>query len=281
MRLAARAEAPPHASVLPHVPAPAPEATDDPLVAVLLPPQMADLSSRADARVTEVRARTGQSVKQGDVIVAFDQRSRAHELAIAQAELRVLAADASVASSELASATTRAGRRSGTVDVGGRSYGLVSAEEEVQSRAEVESARARSTAASARIAEQSARVEQLRLALQQSDLRAPFDGVVSWLTFQPGMTAHAGEVVARIVGGKGLRARIAVPEAATALLSMHHVRLRWSGREADAVVAQVTTEPEPASRMFFVDADVDAADRLCGGDCYAMAGRPVEARLLP
>jgi multidrug efflux pump subunit AcrA (membrane-fusion protein) len=287
MRLASHGEvalgAPsPSASPSPSpAPAAALDATDDALVAVLLPPQMADLSSRTDARVIDVRARVGQAVKEGDVIVAFDQRSRAHDLAIAQAELRVLRADANVAGSEVAVATTRAGRRSGTIDVGGRSYGLVSAEEEVQSRAEVDTARARATAASARIAEQSARVEQLRLAMQQSDLRAPFSGIVSWLTFQPGMTAHADEVVARVVGGKGLRVRIAVPEAATPLLSMHHARLAWSGHEAGAVVAQVTAEPEPASRMFLVDADVVGAERLCEGDCYAMAGRSVKARLLP
>src|SRR6185312_9810684 len=111
LRLASRGEAlaappPPPA---PPPPAAAPAAEE--LVAVLLPPQMADLSTRADARVTGVRARVGESVRQGDVIVAFDQRARKHDLEIAEAQLRVLRADSTVASSELAVATTRAGRR--------------------------------------------------------------------------------------------------------------------------------------------------------------------------
>jgi multidrug efflux pump subunit AcrA (membrane-fusion protein) len=243
---------------------------------------MADLSTSADAKVVAVHAKVGESVKRGDVIVAFDLRARQHDLEMAQAQLRVLRADASVASSDLAVATTRAGRRSGSIDVAGHSYALVSAEEQAQSRAEVDSAKARATAASARIAEQSARVEQLHLALRESDLRAPFDGIVSWLTFEPGMTAHAGEVVARVVGGgAGLRARIAVPETSAAVLPLRHARLTWEGHAVRATVAHVTAEAEPASRVFLVDADVEVPEALCTGNCYALAGRPVWATLVP
>jgi len=251
-------------------------------VGVLLPPQMANLSPRADGKVLEVRANAGQAVRKGDVIVAFDLRERRHELAIAEAQLKIARAEAAGAGSDYLAARKRAARRNATVDVGGQAVALVSGEESAQSHFEAASAGAKAASAAAHIVEMKARVEQLRVALQESELRAPFDGVVSSMAFEPGMTARTGDTVARIVGGRGLRARIAVPEEAAALLTSKHARIALDDKVILATLDHTSAEPEPASRAFVVEGNVvDAIAASCDNGCAAFAGRPVRAILEP
>lgn len=249
-------------------------------VGVLLPQQMANLSPLAEGKVLEVRVKLGQHVKQGAVLVVFDARGRQQALAMAEAQLKVARAEAFAASSDFSAARKRAERRNATVDVGGKAVALVSGEEAAQSKAEAQGAGARAASASAHIAEQTARVEQLRLALEETEMRAPFEGVVTALNFEPGTTTHPGDVVARVVGGEGLRVRIAVPEEAAAALANRRARLTFDDRTLFAVIDQVAPEVEPASRSFLVEGNVSLADN-CGGSCSSLAGRVIRATLNP
>jgi multidrug efflux pump subunit AcrA (membrane-fusion protein) len=127
-----------------------------------------------------------------------------------------------------------------------------------------------------------AKIEQLRIAIEESELRAPFDGVVSAVNFEPGMMAHPGDTVARIVGGQGLRARIAVPEESGSLLRATRARLTYDDQTLVATVTHVTSEPEPASRAFVIEADIPALTSSCGvgaTGCAALSGRAVRASL--
>jgi RND family efflux transporter MFP subunit len=254
-------------------------------VGVLLPPQMANLSPRADGKVLEQRAKAGQPVRAGDVIVAFDLRERQHDLAIAEAQLKVARAEAAGAGSDYMAAHKRAARRNASVDIGGgQRVALVSGEESAQAHFEAQSAGAKAASAAAHIAEQKAKVDQLRLALQESELRAPFDGIVSSVYFEPGMTAHTGDIVARIVGGQGLRARIAVPEEAASLLKSRHATITLDEKTLTATIDQVTPEAEPTTRAFVIEGNVDlsGAQAACGGvGCASLAGRPMRAVLTP
>jgi multidrug resistance efflux pump len=165
------------------------------------------------------------------------------------------------------------------VDVGGREIPLVSGEEAAQARTEVDGAAARTASARAKIAEQHARFEQLRVALDEAALRAPFDGVVTGLNFDPGTTVHAGDAVARVVGGAGLRARIAVPEEAGGLVHRTRARVEVDGRALYVNIDQVAEEVEPASRAFVLEGPVEAC-RESPTDCNILAGRAVRAWLL-
>jgi RND family efflux transporter MFP subunit len=248
-------------------------------VAVLLPPRMAELSPRAERKVLAVRVDAGQAVAKGTVIVAFDLRQSRHELAIAQAQLDAARADAARANAELAAANGRVSRRDATVEIRGRAVPLVSGEEATQARFDAAGARARAVVAAARVGEHRAHVDQLRLALEENELRAPFDGIVSAVNVEPGTTARPGDVVARVVGGRGLRARIAVPEEAASLLSAARARLIVDGLTRVATVQHVTPEPEPAARVFIVEAAIDGLESACVSGCAALAGRTVRASL--
>jgi multidrug efflux system membrane fusion protein len=250
-------------------------------VGVLLPSQMANLTPRTDGKIVSVLRKVGQAVVKDDVIVGFDLRERKHELAVESAQLKAARADAASAAADLAFASKRAARRSTTVDIGGEHIALVSGEEAAQARSEAQSARARSASAAAHITEHEARVEQLMLAVEESEIRAPFDGVVSSVNFEAGMTAHPGDVVARVVGGRGLRVRIAVPEEWASLLAARHARLALEGQVLVADIDQVSPEPEPASRSFVIEGTVRASETSTQGDLQALVGRAVRASLVP
>jgi RND family efflux transporter MFP subunit len=259
---------------------PAKASAPNDFVGVLLPPKMANLSPRADGRIVSARVKIGQAVRSGDILVSFDPREREHDLAIAEAQLRIARAEAAGAGAALAAARKRASRRTASVEVGGQRVALVSGEEAAQSQFEAESAGAKAVSAGAKIAELKAKVQQLKLALEETDLRAPFDGMVTALNFEPGATAHTGDAVIRIVGGVGLRARIAVPEEAADLLRRKQARLTLENRTFYATIDQVAPEVEPASRTFVIEGAV-RFEGTAGGDEWAnFAGRAVRASLI-
>lgn len=255
-------------------------AAEDRFVGVLLPPQRAELAPRAPGQVLKVHARVGQAVGAREPLVSFDVREAEHDLAMAKAELDAARADAAAAAAELSSSRRRLRRRRTSIRIGGQAIELVSGEELAQARADVERANAELTSAQARVDAQQARVEQLSLGLEESVIRAPFAGTVSFMAAVPAMQVSAGEVLTRLIGGHGLRARLAVPETASAYLGRARVELELEdGRRLAAQVEQVSPEPEPASRAFMVEAIVDLKP-LPPDSALVLAGRPVHARLL-
>jgi multidrug efflux pump subunit AcrA (membrane-fusion protein) len=202
---------------------------------------------------------------------------------IAEAQLKQAKADAAAACSDASAARLRAKRRNATVDIGGgKRAGVVSGEELDQARADANSAGAKCSSGVGHIAEVKARVSQLKLQLEQSEIRAPYDGLVTGIYFEPGMTAHNTDVVARVVGGgQGLRARIAVSDDAAPLLKRKNVKLTFEDKTLKAVIDQVAPEVEPASRTFVIEGNVDLDQKACGGDCALLAGRVVRASLQP
>src|SRR5262249_41622433 len=141
------------------------------------------------------------------------ERERRHDLAMAEAQLRSAQGSAAAASADFASARSKAARRNDAVEVNGHRIALVSAEEAQQSAFDAHGARGRVASAAGQVAEQRAKVAQLKLALDELQLRAPYDGVVTGVYFEPGMSVHANETAVRVVGtAGGLRVRIALPE---------------------------------------------------------------------
>jgi multidrug efflux pump subunit AcrA (membrane-fusion protein) len=252
---------------------------DNDFVGVLLPSQMANLTPRSDAKIVVVRCKVGEAVAKDSVIVGFDLRDQQHELDVAEARLKAALADSAAAAADLAFDKERVGRRSTGVDLGGRYVALVSGEEAASARSAANSARARLSAAAAHIAEQRARVEQLKLVVRDSEIRAPFAGIVSAINFEPGMTVHPGDVVARIVAEHGLRVRIAVPEEQASLLDARHARIELDGRTLDADIDQVSPEPEPASRVFVIEGSVHVEGARAADELRALSGRGVRASL--
>jgi len=252
--------------------------TPNDFVAVLVAEHMANLSFRAEGRVTRVNAKVGASVRAGDELVTLDQRELEHALAMARASLRMTHADAMIASADLHAAKGRAVRRASTVDIDGRQLSVVSSEEIAQARADALRSNARVASAAAHAAEGAANVQRMRLAVEESTLRAPFDGEISSVFVGPGTTIKPSETVVRLIGGSGLRVRFAVPEAAASLLSRRRARVEVGDRVFEATIDQVAPEVDAASRMFLVEGRVVLGTLA---DARALAGRQGRAKLLP
>lgn len=247
-------------------------------VGVLLPPRMTNLAPKLDGTVLEVHAKLGQRVKKGDLLLVFDPRERKQALAAAKAAYASARAQAGAAGAEAAAAHRRSARRNATVTVEGQVIPLVSGEEAAQSQFDAQGAGARAAAAGAQAAEQKVRIEQLEQALEETRVVAPFDGVVTGVYFEPNMLVHAGEATVRVVGGQGLRVRLAVPEESLAeLRAQKKATLRIDDRVFAASLDDVAPEVEPSSRTYFVEGAVQRAEETCGGDCSFFAGRVVRA----
>jgi RND family efflux transporter MFP subunit len=236
---------------------------------------MANLSSRVEGKLTEIPVRVGQRVSRGELLARLDGRERKAALQMGEATLKAAQGAAATAGAALVSARQRAARRSGTFAAGGREIPLVSGEEANEAKLEIVSASGRAVTAAGQVAEQRAKVEQLRLALEGAELRAPFDGVVTGVYFEPEMNVKGGETVVRVVGeGRSLRVRFAVPEEMRDVLGgLHLVRVELDDHTAlSATVDRVAPEVELSSRTYFVEGNVDAAG---SGPAPLFAGRTV------
>src|SRR5262249_35058534 len=132
------------------------------------------------------------------------------------------------------------------------------------------------------VAEQQAKIQSLKVALEETILRAPFDGIVTAIYFEPGTNVHAKETVIRVVGGgSDLRLRMALPEEETAIArvgSTTQLALD-DGRALAAKLSRVSTEVDPITRTIFVEGDIDTHG---DADLTAqLAGRTVRASITP
>jgi len=152
----------------------------------------ATVSSKVTGKVTAVYVEEGMQVKEGQVLARLDESFASRAMALAQAE-------ATAAASSLEE--TRVRIREAQLDYD-RAERLASSQ--ISSRADVDRARAQLDAARARLAAQN---DQLSTARRQVDLqsqnvedtviRAPFDGVVVTKDAQP------GEMISPVSAGGG------------------------------------------------------------------------------
>lgn len=251
-------------------------ATDEGYPGVLVAPAAVDLAATVEGRLLDVKVNAGDQVAEGQVVAMLDDRSARNALAVAQAGLGAAAADAHSARIEHALAKDRASRRNGTVQVGGETVAIVSAEEQAQVGFAAKAAAARAAAAGSGAAERAARVEQLKTLLAETQLKAPFRGVVAARYADPGTYVRPGMPVVRIISSSELKVRFAVPEedAKRIRAGLPYVAT-LDGRQIAATVSAVSPEVESSSRMVFVDGSVQG---VAAGEAAALAGRVVRVK---
>ncbi len=196
------------------------------------------LSSRLAARVAEVAAGPGQSVRAGKVLVRLDERETAGALEGARASV-----EAARASLELA----RKNR--------GRFEKLA----ERGAAAAVELDRARQDEASAAAAVASAEAVRRRAETDraQAVLAAPFDAVVVEKMVSPGDLAEPGRPLVRLASLSGRRVEAAPGEAEAAALSPGQaIDLEVAGRAVTGRLAEIVGAVDPATRRRAVRVDL-------------------------
>ena len=244
---------------------------------VLLAPASVDLAPTIDGRLADVKLNVGDRVAKDDIVALIDDRLHRDALAVALAGKNAASADAHRASIELFQARDRQVRRDAVVKTDdGQTLQVVSGEEAAQARFATQAAASRVASAGAGAAERAARVKQLKTALSETQLRAPFAGIVAARYADPGTFVRPGQAVIRIIATTDLHVRFAIPEERSKKVGAStKVTVLVDDRVLDATVSAVAPEFEPSSRTVFVDASLVG---VTGSAAAALAGRVVRVK---
>ena len=197
------------------------------------------------AYLTQVLVRPGDSVRKGQVLATLQpEKVQAKSQA---SELQVKAIEAK----------EDAVRKEAERIRGLQKKGIVSVNEAEKKLAEATSEQARLGAAKADLMSQS-------LELQDSVLRAPFDGEVSERALDPGAFVHPGTPIVTVVDRKKIRVSADASEGDFALLapgSPVQMKLLATGQELKATIARRAPAADASTRTIHFEIDLPNPDR--------------------
>lgn len=150
------------------------------------PARRADLRAEVAAVVLQVAKDNGERVRQGDVIVRLDSTSIRDNLTSAEEALR--------AATQSAEQTERVLARQRTLS----QQGMISMQA-------LEDAELRRNASQSELAAAKARVVTARQQMTRTELRAPFDGVVSERKVSVGDTVQIGREIVKVIDPRSMR----------------------------------------------------------------------------
>ena len=205
--------------------------------------QQVQITARVTGAVDRVTFVEGQTVKQGDLLVAIE--TERYQVAVDQAKAVHDRATATAKASEAELA-----RRQGAVT---EHPGLVAGEEIAQFETNVATGKADVAAT-----QQALRVAQLNL--RDAYVRAPFSGVIQSRTVQAGQYLQPGVVLATLLQRDPLLLRFGVTERDAPRIKpgmIANITLRESPRSYTAKIILVAEAADPTTRLVPVTGEVD------------------------
>lgn len=213
------------------------------------------LTSESVARVLRIAVREGDAVRQGQTLIflddeepraAMEQATRAEEAAKRQA--RAAESEAALAESTYHRYETLHARNS------------VSAQEWDEVRSRRDAAAARREAADAQVSAATAQVAQARARLAHTQVKAPFDGIVTSRSAEPGVLAAPGSALLTVEKTQPLRLEVAIGEDEVRDVSAGAsatVRIdSLAGEPLQGIVTQVLPSADPGNRSVLVKVDL-------------------------
>lgn len=229
----------------------------------LAPVRQLQLTSEVSAQVTNVTARPGDAVFRGQTLVAFDSETLQDQLDQARA-------NAEATRVQLDQARTDFERTESLVDRG------------LQAANSLDRARSSLDQLTATLAAQETLVASARRTLARANVTAPFDGVVSTRSVEPGQVATAGSPLMTIVDMSSLEVEATAPVAfAPELAKGQAVDLRVEGfgeRSFKGEVARLAPVAIEGSRMLPVFVSLDNETGELRGGMFASGRIVLEAR---
>lgn len=198
----------------------------------------AEVAPTVMARVLEVRVQAGSAVRRGDVIATLDARDLTARLQQGEAALAAATAQARQADADL-----------------GRARQLFA--KQAFTRQDLDAAEARAATARAQAAQARDALAEARVRLGETEVRAPFDGVVVARRLDPGDTAGPGAPVALLQDPSTLRLEADVSERCAAALALGAelpVRIGTPPVELTARIEELAPVADPRSRTRHVKA---------------------------
>jgi len=234
--------------------------------------RQATVSAKITGKVREVRIEEGQRVKAGDVLATLDDAEARVEVELRRAQL----AEARARFAEAEAASANADREHDRQrDLADRKLTSVSALDAARTQSETLRARLSSQASAIRVAEEA--LEAARVQLDNTIVRAPFDGVVTVKAAQPGemispISAGGGSIrtgIGTIVDMDSLEIQVDVSES--------YINRVQPGQAVEAVLNAYPDWRIPAS----VIAIVPTADRSKATVKVRIALAEKDARIVP
>ncbi len=218
------------------------------------PERRADLRAEVSAIVQQVVKENGEVVRKGDVLVRLDPTSIRDSLTSAQ--------EAARAAAEAFEQSDRQMQRQKTL----QAQGMVSMQA-------LEDAQNRRTAALSEKVAAEARLVAARQQMGRTEVRAPFDGVVSERQVSPGDTAQVGKALLKVIDPSSMRFEGYVSADRRAELKVGQaVDLRINGAaspQAEGRIRRIDVAADPVTRQVallvdFVDPKQAAVAGLYG-----------------
>lgn len=214
-------------------------------IGVVLTGQDVDVAPKVEGRLLAVRIKPGDHVRKGQVVAEMDVRAARQSLRLAEASVD--------------DAEQRLARRTAMV------AGVLSQEEIANARAVV--------------LERRARVAELRAAVEDATIRAPFDGSVGTRFLEPGAIAGPAHPIVRLLGASGdVRVRFAIPEELAGTVTVGaraHLSAKSLPRPLLVVVENVAPEVDSAARMILAVARLEPGEHVASPLPAGMVARVV------
>jgi len=221
-------------------------------IGVLVTREQVIASSRTPGKVSSVEVQMGDRVRKGQLLAMLDTATLTHALASARAALRAGQADVEKAGIEVEQSSDR-------LDRAEKLAGKIPQLEIAEARFQRKTAMSHLAAARAAVAGAEARVAEAGDAIADSEIRAPFDGIVAERYLDPGTIVAMGTPVARVVASGDLRVRFAVPEGESGRMSAGQlviVEVIARGSTFSGVIDRIAPEIDPSSRMLVAEAEL-------------------------
>ncbi|HWR34321.1 MAG TPA: efflux RND transporter periplasmic adaptor subunit [Clostridia bacterium] len=226
--------------------------------------QTAQLASQATGVVVRVNAREGDRVRRGQVLAVIDDSQTRAGLNRASAALGSTQQDIAVAEAELTLAASTLKRYQGLYE-----SKSVSPHEFDEIKTRYEAAKARREAALAGRTQADAAVAQARTMQGFTQIRAPFDGVVTAKLTETGNLASPGTPIFVVEDSSRFRLEANVDERAVSTVRLGQtvpVILDAVGEDSLAgKVVQILPAVDPASHTFLIKIELPRDQRIRSG----------------
>lgn len=232
-----------------------PPATQRGYVGVVVARKSVDIAPKTAGELVAVHVRAGDRVEAGEPIARLDDRLAREELEMIEASLH--AARARHSQAKIAAGEARRAYQ--------ESKSLARAGHASRSdMREADSQRLRSSAAvkatQAETANLRASLRQRQRVLAETVLTAPFSGTIAERYADGGTVVAAGSRIVRLISGTAPWVRFAVPPSDIGRLSVGDIvrtEVETLGTSVQATVRQLTPEVDSASRLVFVEAQLE------------------------
>lgn len=210
---------------------------------------VANVAPKMMARVLDVRVVAGAAVRQGEIVALLDDRE--------------LKARADQARAALVAAEAQAGQADADLRRGRALF-----RKQVLSQQDLDALEARGKSARAQAAQARDGFKEVRVLLGETNVRAPFDGVVAERLVDPGDMAVPGKPVVVIHDPNSLRMETHISAACIGTLRLQSdvpVRVDTPLRETTARIEEIAPAADLRSRTFLVKAALPSLPNLRAG----------------